>query len=65
MAISAAALATGRLPLPPEPVPALNDILAAGADVLARAIVKAVRTARGIEGPGGTFPSYSDLYGAS
>ena len=59
------ALSTGRLPLPPEPVPALNDILAAGADVLARAIVKAVRTARGVDGPGGTFPSYSDLYGAS
>ncbi|MBL1287160.1 P1 family peptidase [Streptomyces sp. NPDC057067] len=59
------ALSTGRLPLPPEPVAALNGILAAGADTLARAIVKAVRAARGAEGPGGTFPSYSELYGAS
>ncbi|MDF6020470.1 P1 family peptidase [Streptomyces sp. JH34] len=59
------ALSTGRLPLPAEPVPALNDILAAGADALARAVVKAARAARGADGPGGTFPSYSDLYGAS
>ncbi|MFJ4842458.1 P1 family peptidase [Streptomyces sp. NPDC088746] len=59
------ALSTGRLPLPQEPVAALNDILAAGADTLARAIVKAVRAARGADGPGGTFPSYSELYGAS
>ncbi|MCX5411947.1 P1 family peptidase [Streptomyces sp. NBC_00059] len=56
-------LATGRLPLPPEPVAALNDILAAGADALARAIVKAARAATGVDGPGGTFPSYSELYG--
>ncbi|MFB4423768.1 P1 family peptidase [Streptomyces sp. QL37] len=59
------ALSTGRLPLPQEPVAALNDILAAGADALARAIVKAVRAARGADGPGGTFPSYSELYGSS
>ncbi|MEU9058541.1 P1 family peptidase [Streptomyces sp. NPDC048430] len=59
------ALSTGRLPLPQEPVAALNDILAAGADALARAIVKAVRAARGADGPGGTFPSYSQLYGTS
>uniref|UniRef100_A0AAU3GZR0 P1 family peptidase n=1 Tax=Streptomyces sp. NBC_01401 TaxID=2903854 RepID=A0AAU3GZR0_9ACTN len=58
------ALSTGRLPLPPEPVTALNGILAAGADALARAIVKAVRAARGVDGPGGTFPSYGELYGA-
>lgn len=56
-------LATGLLPLPPEPVAALNDILAAGADALARAIVKAARAATGVDGPGGTFPSYSELYG--
>ncbi|WP_069174467.1 P1 family peptidase [Streptomyces griseus] len=56
-------LATGRLPLPPEPTAALNGILAAGADALARAVVKAVRAARGVDGPGGTFPSYGDLYG--
>lgn len=59
------ALSTGRLPLPPEPTAALNDILAAGADALTRAIVKAVRAARGADGPGGTFPSYSELYGTS
>ncbi|MFE7750418.1 P1 family peptidase [Streptomyces sp. NPDC057428] len=58
-------LATGQVPMPPEPVTALNDILAAAADVLARAIVKAVRAARGAEGPGGAFPSYSELYGPS
>ncbi|WP_406148206.1 P1 family peptidase [Streptomyces sp. NBC_01012] len=57
------ALSTGRLPLPPEPVTALNGILAAGADALARAIVKAVRAAEGVDGPGGTFPSYGELYG--
>ncbi|MFG2588902.1 P1 family peptidase [Streptomyces sp. NPDC048438] len=59
------ALSTARLPLPQESVAALNDILAAGADTLARAIVKAVRAARGADGPGGTFPSYSELYGTS
>ncbi|MEV5161182.1 P1 family peptidase [Streptomyces sp. NPDC053728] len=59
------ALSTDRHPLPPEPVAALNGILAAGADALARAVVKAARAARGAGGPGGTFPSYSELYGAS
>ncbi|MTE19465.1 peptidase S58 family protein [Streptomyces sp. TRM43335] len=43
----------------------LNDILAAGADTLTRAVVKAVRAAEGVAGPGGVFPSYRDLYGAS
>ncbi|MER5632275.1 P1 family peptidase [Streptomyces nitrosporeus] len=57
-------LATGARPLSPEPTAAMNDILAAGADVLARAVVKAIRAARGAEGPGGTFPSYSELYGS-
>ncbi|WP_405390263.1 P1 family peptidase [Streptomyces sp. NBC_01102] len=57
-------LATGRRPLPAEPVAELNEILSAGADALARAIVKAVRAARGVDGPGGAFPSYGDLYGA-
>jgi L-aminopeptidase/D-esterase-like protein len=57
------ALSTGRSALPPDPTSVLNDILAAGADALARAIVKAVRAAQGAEGPGGTYPSYSDLYG--
>ncbi|MFD5875168.1 P1 family peptidase [Streptomyces sp. NPDC060322] len=59
------ALSTDRHPLPPEPVATLNDILAAGADALTRAVVKAARAARGVEGPGGTFPSYSELYGAT
>ncbi|MFI8813655.1 MULTISPECIES: P1 family peptidase [unclassified Streptomyces] len=56
------ALSTGRVPLPPENPVALNEILAAGADVLARAIAKAVRAAEGVEGPGGAFLSYTDLY---
>ncbi|MGW2407175.1 P1 family peptidase [Streptomyces sp. NPDC001739] len=42
---------------------ALNDILAAGADVLTRAVVRAALTARTVDGPGGCFPSYRDLYG--
>ncbi|MGW8728359.1 P1 family peptidase [Streptomyces sp. NPDC055808] len=42
----------------------LNHVLAAGADVVARAIVRGVRAAESIEGPGGTFPSYRDLYGS-
>ncbi|MFI2783424.1 P1 family peptidase [Streptomyces sp. ALB3] len=58
-------LSTGLLPLPQEPTAALNDILAAGADALTRAVVKAARAARGVEGPGGAFPSYSELYGPS
>ncbi|KPC84140.1 P1 family peptidase [Streptomyces sp. NRRL S-4] len=58
------ALSTGRRPLPPEATAALNEILAAGADALTRAIVKAARAARGVDGPGGTFPSYGELYGA-
>ncbi|MEW1654496.1 MULTISPECIES: P1 family peptidase [unclassified Streptomyces] len=41
---------------------ALNDILAAGADVLTRAVVKAARSATSVDGPGGVFPSYTDLY---
>ncbi|MCX5200649.1 P1 family peptidase [Streptomyces sp. NBC_00237] len=41
---------------------ALNEVLAAGADTVTRAIVKAVRAAEGVEGPGGVFPAYQDLY---
>ncbi|MBO8195570.1 P1 family peptidase [Streptomyces oryzae] len=40
-----------------------NEVLAAGADVVTRAVVKAVRAADGVDGPGGVFPSYTDLYG--
>ncbi|MCC3772357.1 P1 family peptidase, partial [Streptomyces sp. UNOC14_S4] len=66
------ALATGDRPLPEGdlfgnpalPVAgALNEILAAGADVLTRSVVKAVLAAKGVDGQGGVFPSYSDLYG--
>lgn len=56
-------LATGQVRVPPGDPTAVNEILAAGADVLARAIVKAVRAARGTEGPGGRLLSYTELYG--
>lgn len=57
------ALATGRVRVGSENPAAVNEILAAGADVLARAIVKAVRAARRAQGAGGTFLAYADLYG--
>ncbi|MFF8992259.1 P1 family peptidase [Streptomyces sp. NPDC014983] len=56
------ALATGTHPLVPHPL-ALNEVLAAAADMVTRAIVRAVRTAESVEGPGGTWPSYGELYG--
>ncbi|MCX4581565.1 P1 family peptidase [Streptomyces sp. NBC_01481] len=56
------ALATGAVPLDEASPLALNEVLAAGADVVTRAIVRAVLAARGVEGPGGVFPSYRDLY---
>lgn len=56
-------LATGDRPLDPGSPLALNELLAAGADVVTRAIVRAMVAAEGIEGPGGTFPAYRDLYG--
>ncbi|MFE6061436.1 P1 family peptidase [Streptomyces sp. NPDC056431] len=58
-------LATGARELPEGPGPlALNEILAAGADLVTRAIVRAVLAAPGgLRGPGGDFPSYSELYG--
>ncbi|WP_416069035.1 P1 family peptidase [Streptomyces kanasensis] len=59
------ALATGVRPLTEGRDPlALNGVLAAAADVVARAIVRAVLAARGTAGPGGEFPSYGELYGA-
>ncbi|GAA3127605.1 P1 family peptidase [Streptomyces echinatus] len=58
------ALATGTRPLDTHPL-ALNDILAAGADLVTRAIVRAVRAAEPADGPGGTWPSYEELYGGS
>ncbi|MGW0545965.1 P1 family peptidase [Streptomyces altiplanensis] len=68
------ALATGARPLPADSpgsgfaayaggdVTALNEVLGAGADALARAVVKAVLAAEGVEGPGGVYPAYRDLY---
>ncbi|MEV5882802.1 P1 family peptidase [Streptomyces sp. NPDC052020] len=57
------ALATGERPLEAGQPLALNEILAAGADVVTRAIVRAVRAAEPADGPGGTWPSYRELYG--
>ncbi|KUJ70172.1 hydrolase [Streptomyces albus subsp. albus] len=70
------ALATGGRPLLPEAsktparlastqhpeVVALNEILAAGADAVTRAVLDAALCAEGVDGPGGVFPSYQDLY---
>ncbi|MFK8847209.1 P1 family peptidase [Streptomyces sp. Ac-502] len=68
------ALATGDRPLTPQAADAdavfgahaetaaLNEILAAGADVLVRAVVKGVLAAETVDTPGGCFPSYRDLY---
>ncbi|PZG87679.1 hypothetical protein C1I97_32500, partial [Streptomyces sp. NTH33] len=57
------ALATGARPLDPGSPLALNEILAAGADQVTRAIVRAVRAAEPVDGPGGVWPAYEDLYG--
>ncbi|MEV6192693.1 P1 family peptidase [Streptomyces sp. NPDC051920] len=57
------ALATGDRPLDAGNPLALNEILAAGADLVTRAIVRAVRAAESVDGPGGTWPSYEELYG--
>ncbi|MFF3986582.1 P1 family peptidase [Streptomyces sp. NPDC001797] len=56
------ALATGARPLDEHPL-ALNEILAAGADLVTRAIVRAVKAAESVDGPGGVWPSYGELYG--
>ncbi|WP_329182163.1 P1 family peptidase [Streptomyces sp. NBC_01477] len=71
------AMATGRRPLVPpgggaaDPAfgvhieaGALNEVLAAGADALTRAVRHAVLAAESVEGPGGVFPCYRDLYPA-
>ncbi|MFE9307857.1 P1 family peptidase [Streptomyces sp. NPDC088353] len=57
-------LATGARPLDPGSPLALNEILAAGADQVTRAIVRAVRAAEAVTGPGGDWPAYEELYGA-
>ncbi|MEU9306766.1 P1 family peptidase [Streptomyces sp. NPDC048256] len=56
-------LATGARPLDPGHPLAPNEVLAAGADVVTRAIVRAVRAAEPVSGPGGAWPSYEELYG--
>ena len=72
-------MATGRRPLvPPDEsaaadpafgvhveAGALNSVLAAGADALTRAVRHAVLAAETVEGPGGVFPGYRDLYRAA
>ncbi|GKQ39974.1 hypothetical protein ALMP_65000 [Streptomyces sp. A012304] len=57
------ALATGARPLTPDHPLALNDVLAAGADMVTRAIVRAVRAAESVAAAGGSWPSYGELYG--
>ncbi|MEV7341443.1 P1 family peptidase [Streptomyces sp. NPDC093544] len=59
------ALATGARPLADEHPLALNDILAAGADLVTRAIVRAVRAAESVDGAGGVWPAYEELYGGT
>ncbi|WP_328872018.1 P1 family peptidase [Streptomyces sp. NBC_00287] len=59
------ALATGARSLDAASPLALNEILAAGADVVTRAIVRAVRAAESVDGPGGVWPSYGELYGGA
>ncbi|MBD9735783.1 P1 family peptidase [Streptomyces sp. H28] len=59
------AMATGARTLDPADPLALNEILAAGADMVTRAIVRAVRLAGSVDGPGGTWPSYGELYGTT
>ncbi|MEZ3179978.1 P1 family peptidase [Streptomyces pimonensis] len=56
-------LATGARPLDAADPLALNEVLAAGADLVTRAIVRAVRAATPVDGPGGSWPSYGELYG--
>ncbi|MDF3302833.1 P1 family peptidase [Streptomyces tropicalis] len=57
------ALATGARPLDAGRPLALNEVLAAGADMVTRAIVRAVRAAEPVTGPDGEWPTYGELYG--
>ncbi|MBC9729556.1 P1 family peptidase [Streptomyces sp. TRM68367] len=57
------ALATGQRPLDAGNPLALNALLAAGADLVTRSIVRAARAAEPVDGPGGLWPSYGELYG--
>ncbi|MFJ6935518.1 P1 family peptidase [Streptomyces sp. NPDC101132] len=54
------ALSAGEREVPD--VEGFNAVLAAGADAVTRAVVRAVLHAEGVDGPGGVFPSYRDLY---
>jgi L-aminopeptidase/D-esterase-like protein len=56
------ALSTGVRPLGTDGPLALNEVLAAGADLVTRAVVRAVRAAESVSGTGGSWPSYGDLY---
>ncbi|MGW0081169.1 P1 family peptidase [Streptomyces sp. NPDC003393] len=56
------ALSTGARPLAPDQPLALNDVLAAGADTVTRAIVRAVRAAEPVHTAAGEWPSYGELY---
>ncbi|MBB0245929.1 peptidase S58 family protein [Streptomyces alkaliphilus] len=59
-------LATGACPLPKDGAARLaetNAVLAAGADVLCRAVVRGVLAAESVRTPGGVFPSHRELYG--
>ena len=56
------ALATGEHALADGSPLALNDILAAGADLVTAAIVRAMLAAESVRTPGGMFPAYRDLY---
>ncbi|GGV86029.1 hypothetical protein GCM10010340_63060 [Streptomyces griseoloalbus] len=56
-------LATGERPLDAADPLALNEVLAAGADLVTRAIVRAVRAAEPVDGPGGSWPNHGELYG--
>lgn len=56
------ALATGERPLADGSPLALNEILAAGADLVTASIVRAMLAAESVRTPGGTFPSYRELY---
>ena len=57
-------LATGTQPLDAANPLALNEVLAAGADMVTRAIVRAVRAAGSVDGAGGVWPAYEELYGS-
>ncbi|WJV48151.1 P1 family peptidase [Streptomyces flavofungini] len=56
------ALSTGTRSLDEADPLALNEVLAAGADMVTEAIVRALLAAESVETPGGTYPAYRDLY---